>query len=157
MDRLFGEECGDQAGPLSDLGECVDMAIRPYQRRALDWRAGGRDPLYRLLHDRLVENQIVGRIEDERGHLDGRRVDRSKLIGSAQIKKMIGIGYGGARRRRLLENRFDFELVASAFAGSLPASAGAVPNVLRAHSQLLACRVTSSSAALRPSSGGSLS
>jgi class 3 adenylate cyclase len=36
-------------------------------------------------------------------------------------------------------------------------AAGAVPKALRAHSQLLACRVTILSAALRPSVGGSLS
>ena len=105
----------------------------------------------RVLHDWFVEDEIIGGVQHERRHLYLRGIDRRDLVGFAEVEKVIGIRDDSASSRRLIEEGFDLELFVNALAGSLPSSAGAVPKVLRAHSQLLACRVTILSAALRPS------
>ena len=151
---LPGEKRRDFVGALPDRGEGVEVAVRPDQRTAFGRAAGRRDFFQGLTHDRLVKDEIVRRIKDERGRLDFRRVDIGELVGLAQIEEVIGIGQTGTRGRRLVEKAFDLEFVVDGLGG--PGSAGAVPNVVRAQFQLLACRVTNFSVALTPSSGGAL-
>jgi hypothetical protein len=67
--------------------------------------------LDRFLDARLVEDEIIGCVEHECGHLDLCGIDSSELNGLAEIKKMIGIGEGGACYCRLIEKRINFEFI----------------------------------------------
>jgi len=112
--------------------------------------------IFAIVYDQFVEYQIIGRVKHKRRHFDVGRIDRGQLIGVAQIQKMIGVGDEGTCAAASSSACSILNLLAGALAGSLPSTAGAVPKVLRAQSQLLACSDTTLSAALSPSSGGSL-
>ena len=116
---LLGEKRADLVRSLPDLRNPIEMAVRSGQRPAFDRCPGGCNLLDRVLHDRFVEDEIIGGVEYERRHLDLRRVDRRDLVGFAEVKKVIGIRDDSASSRRLIEEAFDLELIRECFGGIL--------------------------------------
>jgi hypothetical protein len=109
------------------------------------------------LDDWLVEDEIIGRVEHERGHLDLCGVDIRELNGLAEIEKMIGVGEGGACYCCLIKECINLEFIRERLCGIPPflrrccteGLARPFPAISLQSYDLL-------SAALRPSSGGSL-
>jgi len=67
--------------------------------------------LDRFPDDWLVEDEIIGRVEREHGHLDLRGVNSSELNGLAEIKKMIGVSEGGACYCCLIKECINLEFI----------------------------------------------
>ena len=60
---LLGEESGNFVCSLPDLRNPIEMAVRSGQRPAFDRCPGGCNLLDRVLHDRFVEDEIIGGVE----------------------------------------------------------------------------------------------
>ena len=104
---LFGEARSNPVRSLPDLRDSIEMAVRSAERPAFDRCSGSCNPFDRVLHDRFVEDEIIGGVEYERRHLDLRRVDRRGLVRFAEVKEVIRVRDDSASSRRLIEEAFD--------------------------------------------------